>query len=48
MPDLDDFFAFKNSSSTNSDNSGGNFDISKWIFGMLIFALLLILGKCSG
>ena len=46
MPDLDDFFAFKNSGSDN--NGGGNPDISKWILVLLIVALLAIFRKCSG
>ena len=49
MPDLDDFFAFKNSSSNNSDNNGGgNFDPSKWILVLFVIILLSILGQCSG
>ena len=48
MPELNDFHAFKSTSGGSGSGSGGGSGLNKWIVVLIITALLMLLGECSG
>lgn len=47
MPDLNDFHAFKSTTSGNQGGGNGSGCLKPWVVIVIIIAVLILIGKCS-